>query len=127
MSSGYYRRGQRKVSPSSDCRTWGVCDRCEQLNELQNLRWQFQENAQELYNQRILVCFECWDKPQPQLKQYIIPPDPLGIPNARPEFFTSAEVNFLVTQDHVIIETQDETPIVTNTPSQNFPDPPSEE
>ena len=41
-----------------------------------------------LQNQRILVCAECEDVPQDQLRAKMVSPDPLPIFNARPEPFT---------------------------------------
>ena len=63
-----------------------------------DLRWQYDYRGRSLQNLRILVCQECYDTPQPQLKPRIVPPDPIPIKNARTEFFAEYETNTRVTQ-----------------------------
>jgi hypothetical protein len=38
-----------------------------------------------------LVCDECLDKPNPQLKARLMPPDPVPIANPRPELYLYRE------------------------------------
>jgi len=52
----------------------------------------------QLVNLRLLVCPECLDVPQPQLRTIIIPADPLPIPNPRPENYTEVVPSYLNTQ-----------------------------
>jgi hypothetical protein len=66
-------------------RAKGVCDRCGQLWQHSQLRWQFQWVGPRLQNLRFLVCPPCYDKPQPNIRTIVIPPDPIPIMNARPE------------------------------------------
>ena len=119
MPSGYYKLGQRRVDVDGrDPRAFGICDRCGFLRNLRKLRWQMQWNATQLYNQRILICDGCWDKPQQQLKQITLPSDPVGLPNARPEAFLVSESNYLSTEDNSRLVTEDGDPIVTTQPEE---------
>lgn len=69
-------------------RAAGRCDRCGFLYNLSTLQWQYEYAGLRLQNLRILVCDECLDIPQRQLGAKPISPDPIPIPNARPEPFT---------------------------------------
>jgi hypothetical protein len=53
----------------------------------QDLAWQWEWAGARLQNLRILVCSNCYDKPQEQLRDRVLSPDPLPIYNARPEPF----------------------------------------
>jgi hypothetical protein len=103
--------GRAEVDPSGP-RAFGVCDRCGFWYNHHNLRWQLDYRGNRLQNLRILVCYRCYDNPQPQLKPRIIGPDPLPIINARPENFYIDETDFLVTDNPSIITTDDGIPIV---------------
>lgn len=46
-----------------------------------------------MQNLRILVCRDCYDKPQEQLRSIVIPPDPMPVINARPEWFIADETD----------------------------------
>lgn len=47
--------------------------------------WQLDWAGTQLINKRILVSRDEYDEPQRQLGTIILPPDPVSIPNARPE------------------------------------------
>lgn len=66
-----------------------VCDRCGFRYLHRDLHWQYQWSGVRLQNIRLLVCDECYDTPQEQLRRIVIPPDPLPIMNPRPENYTS--------------------------------------
>lgn len=124
MSSGYYKRGQRKAdADSNDPRAFAICDRCATLYNLKDLRWQVQWNGTTQYNTRFLVCKSCYDEPQPQLRTVIPPADPVAIKDARPEFFKESEVDYWTVEGgaHVLAENSDAN-IVTDQASENFPD-----
>lgn len=89
--------GRASVRPS-DPRAFAVCDRCGMWYNHENLTWQYQFAGPNLQNLRLLVCRKCLDIPQPQLKPRILPPDPVPIMNARPEFFTIDETDWIGTQ-----------------------------
>lgn len=56
-----------------------------------DLQWQFDYRGNNLKNTQLLVCEECLDIPNPQLKPRILSADPLPIMNARPENFAVDE------------------------------------
>lgn len=74
---------------SQSPRARGVCDRCGQHWQLDKLVWQFEWTGPRLQNLRILTCPPCNDKPQPNLRTIILPPDPVPVMNARPENYVA--------------------------------------
>lgn len=76
----------------------GVCDRCSFVYNLSRLNWQYQWEGVKLQNLRLLVCDTCLDRPQPQLKTIIIPPDPLPVFNPRPENYSETVPNYMATE-----------------------------
>lgn len=64
-----------------------ICQRCGFRVNHVDLSWQYQFRGTKLQNIQLLVCQDCLDIPQEQLRVIIIPPDPLPIINARPETF----------------------------------------
>jgi len=78
-----YPQGRATISRTSP-RALAVCDRCGfRFNHI-DLSWQFQYAGTRLQNLRILVCRDCMDIPQAQLKTIILPADPIPIQNPRP-------------------------------------------
>jgi hypothetical protein len=65
-----------------------------------------------LYNKRILVCENCYDTPQQQLKVIVIPPDPMPILNARPPNYVDAETNYRVTSGQNTVDPVTGIPII---------------
>jgi len=80
----YRRNGHAKVDTQHP-EAFGICDRCSFQYNLTDLTWQFDWRGNQLTNLRVLVCLSCNDTPQQQLRPVIIPPDPIPIPDARPE------------------------------------------
>ena len=76
--------GRFKVDRTNP-RARGVCDRCGFQYQLMDLRWQYEWAGPRLQNLRLLVCETCLDKPQPNIKTIVIPPDPVPVLNPRPE------------------------------------------
>jgi len=66
-------------------RARAVCDRCGFHYQLQELNWQYEWTGPRLQNLRWYVCEPCLDKPQPNLKTFIYPPDPIPVLNPRVE------------------------------------------
>ena len=80
-----------------------ICDRCGFRYNFVNLHWQFDWRGAALQNTRILVCTDCMDTPQQQLRAIVVPADPTPIINARVQDFETAETNFqTITQPSVI-------------------------
>lgn len=70
---------------------FAVCDSCSFLYNLDDLKPQRQWAGTTLQTYNILKCSRCLDKPQPQLRARILPPDPLPRINPRPENYLVAE------------------------------------
>lgn len=82
----YRGTGHANVDPNRPD-AQAVCDRCGFWYNLKTLQWQYDWRGNQLTNLRVLVCPPCYDEPQPQLRPVIIPPDPIPLPDARPEPF----------------------------------------
>ena len=65
-------------------RARACCDRCYREYNHDQLKYQFQWQGTKLQNLKILVCRECLDVPQEQLRTIIIPADPIPIMDPRP-------------------------------------------
>lgn len=76
----------------------GVCDRCGRWYNLCTLTWQDQWAGTHLYNIQALVCRECYDVPQEQLRTIILPPDPPPLLNSRVPDFAYEEQTPLIFQ-----------------------------
>jgi hypothetical protein len=98
MSLPHGRARVNATSPSA----FAICDRCGFLYNHRDLHWQYDYRGRSLANLRILVCETCEDTPQNQLKPRIIPPDPVAIPNARPERYRQYETNNRITQGNTV-------------------------
>lgn len=86
------------------------------------LTFQFQYAGPNLQNLRLLVCPNCLDVPQPQLKPRILPPDPVPIMNARPFNYPLAENGNITTNDATPITTEDGVNITTETGTPDITD-----
>jgi len=95
------------VADPTNPKAKGVCDRCGSIYQHSKLTWQFQFVGPKLQNLRFLVCPPCYDKPQPNIRTIVIPPDPIPIMNARPENYVlddnplsaiGVDANFLTPQ-----------------------------
>src|SRR6185312_354695 len=98
MSGPWHPTGRAVTSPTSH-RAHAVCDRCGFVVNRIELKWQLQWQGTQLQNLRLLVCRECYDRPQPQLKTIILPADPLPILNPRPDFYAIEVPSFMATED----------------------------
>lgn len=94
-------------------RAWGTDDRSGFVHNLGDLKWQMQWGGNELINTRVLVGPDYLDGPQQQLRTLVLPADPAPLFNARPENYVVDETDWLTTQDGDIVETQDDSLIVT--------------
>jgi len=107
-------------------RSFGVCDRCGFLYNLDDLKWQKQYAGVGVVSLEILVCDRCLDRMQPQLTATILPIDPEPIMDPRPEYYAVDEVDYLVDQNGDILVDQDGNKIVANVASENYSDAPSD-
>jgi hypothetical protein len=87
----YASRSGRANTSLLKPRAFAVCDRCNRWWNHYKLRWQYDWRGTTLANIRLLVCPECYDKPQQQLRAIVLPPDPVPIKQPRPEPFSEDE------------------------------------
>lgn len=66
-------------------RCWGTCARCGFVGNLIKFRDQADWRGLQIMSLHLLVCSPCYDTPQRQLGTIVLPPDPVGVLNARPE------------------------------------------
>lgn len=85
----------RARTSSRNPQAHAICDRCGGRFNFVDLRYQYDWRGAVIQNLRILVCKECLDTPQQQLRAIVVPADPVPIINARPEPFCIDETNFL--------------------------------
>jgi len=90
------RSGRARTNPSSP-RAHAVCDRCGFRYNFVDLREQMEWRGAALMNIKILVCSNCLDTPQEQLRAIVVPADPTPIVNARVQDFTLASSDSRVT------------------------------
>ena len=99
---GYASKAGRARTSAKNPQAHAICDRCgSRLNHV-DLSWQFDWAGAGLINKRILVCDDCTDTPQQQLRSIVLPADPPVIMNARPEYFLQAETNYRTTQGNTV-------------------------
>lgn len=81
-------QGYARTRPSSP-RAKGVCDDCGRWYQHSDLQKQLEYRGTALEWTGFLKCRECLDRPQPQLKPILLPPDPVPIMNPRPEYLVN--------------------------------------
>ena len=104
--------GRAQVHPRSPT-SFGVCDRCGFLYNLQSLKFQFDYRGMQLQSTGFKVCRTCYDTPNPQRRPLILPPDPVPLRNPRVQDYGPSRNNFITTQGSVNITTQADNPLVT--------------
>jgi len=87
------RSGRARTSPNNP-QAFAVCDRCSLWYNFCDLQWQFDWRGAALQNLRILVCRDCLDTPQEQLRAIVVPADPTPIVNARTENYAADETDY---------------------------------
>ena len=83
-------------------RAWATCEKCGFVGNLYKFIWQHEWRGVRLINTRHIVCEWCLDQPQRQLGSIFLPPDPVGIVNARPEAYYIDEHQYRYQQDGTI-------------------------
>ena len=112
--------GRASVS-SSNPRAFGICDRCGFLYNHIRLQWQYDYAGAGLINKRILVCNDCNDTPQAQLRAIVLPADPVPIQNPRVQDYAAAETDNVTTSAATVYDSVTGIPIpsTTNIVTQN--------
>jgi hypothetical protein len=84
---GWASQSGRAVTNPEHPRAFAVCDNCRFWYNHHMLRWQREWAGTQIINKGFLVCQDCLDRPNPQLKARLMPPDPVPIANPRPETY----------------------------------------
>lgn len=94
--------GRARVS-SRNPSAFATCDRCGFLYNRQDLQWQYDWRGPRLENLRILVCRQCLDIPNEQLRPRVLSADPLPINNPRPENYQSDDNTWLTIEGSTFV------------------------
>ena len=82
--------GRARVSARNP-QAHAICDRCGFRYNHVDLSWQYDWRGTTVQNIRILVCRDCLDRPQEQLRAIALPADPIPILHPRVEFWVPDE------------------------------------
>jgi hypothetical protein len=96
---GWASQSGHAITSPDNPRAFAKCDGCQMLYNHHVLRWQREWSGTKIINKGFLVCPKCLDKPNPQLKARLMPPDPVPIANPRPETY-----RYPLPVDHVGVE-----------------------
>lgn len=77
----------------------GRCDRCGFTWNLKRLRFQYYWRGPDLKNTNFLVCPDCLDVPNENVRTIVLPPDPVPVLNPRIEDYAQETNNYFVTED----------------------------
>jgi hypothetical protein len=80
---------------------FAVCQRCGMWHNRINLNFQMEWRGTSLQNIWILVCKDCYDTPQEQLRAIVLPADPTPIFYPSVEDFTAAETDYRSTSQPI--------------------------
>jgi hypothetical protein len=99
---GYASKLGRARINSRNPQAAAICDRCGFVYNHVDLQFQFDWAGATTVNKQILVCNNCLDTPQQQLRAIVIPADPMPISNPRPQEYRVAEANVRVTTNRYV-------------------------
>lgn len=85
--------GRARVSAKNP-QAFAVCQRCGIWYNRVDLKFQFDWRGAQLQNLYILVCDDCYDTPQEQLRAIVLPPDPVPIFYPSVEDFAADETDY---------------------------------
>lgn len=91
---GYASRAGRARTSASSPVAQAICQRCGIWYSYTDLHFQFDYRGSSLQNLYIRVCTPCTDIAQDQLRSISIPPDPVPVVWATPEYFEQDETNY---------------------------------
>lgn len=111
---GYASRVGRARTNASNPQAHAICDRCGFRYNFVDLSWQFEWRGATLQNIKILVCNDCLDVPQENIRSIVIPADPTPIVNARVENFAAASSDDLTIVAPPVIDPTTGLPIPSN-------------
>jgi hypothetical protein len=90
----YASRSGRARTSANNPRSFAVCQRCGIWYNRINLKFQFEWRGAQLQNLYILVCKQCYDEPQQQLRAITLPADPTPIYYPSVEDFAADETDY---------------------------------
>ena len=90
---GYASRSGRAKTNANSPEAHAICDRCGFRYNHKDLAFQYDWAGASLINKQLLVCSDCYDVPQEQLRAIIVPADPMPIRNPRVQDFVVAASN----------------------------------
>jgi hypothetical protein len=90
---GYASIAGRAKTNAKSPEAHAICDRCGFRYNFNHLRWQYDWRGPTLANLKVLVCERCLDRHAEQLRTIVLPPDPMPVPNARPENYVADETD----------------------------------
>jgi hypothetical protein len=108
----YASQSGRARTSASNPQAHAICDRCGFRYNLVNLKWQYDWRGATLMNIRLLVCNDCYDTPQEQLRAIIVPADPVPVANPRTQDFVTAETNNRFTSGQNTVDPTTNIPVV---------------
>lgn len=103
--------GHARVHPRYPT-SFGVCDRCGMLYNLQALKFQFDYRGMQLQSTGFKVCPSCTDIPSPQRRPIVLPPDPVPLRNPRVQDYTDSRNDYIATENLNDIATEADVPLV---------------
>lgn len=98
------------------------CDQCGMQYSMADLQWQYDWAGARLQNLNWLVCSRCLDVPSVSLRTVIPGPDPVPVPNVRPNHFSWYNNNYIATENGNILTTEDGTKLITENGASSDPD-----
>jgi len=107
----YASRAGRARTSASNPQAHAICDRCGFRYNFVDLNWQYEWRGATLQNIKILVCKDCLDVPQENIRSIVIPADPTPIVNARVQDFAAAETDDLTISRHTVTDPKTGIPI----------------
>lgn len=111
----YASKSGRARTSSTNPQAHAICDRCGGRYNHVDLRWQVDWAGSGLINKRMLVCNNCLDVPQQQLRAITIPADPVPIMNPRVQDFSVAETNYRMVSGDDTVDVTTGIPILGKT------------
>lgn len=94
---GWASKSGRARTNASNPQAFAVCDRCGIWYNHVDLKFQYEWRGATLQNIQVLICRECYDTPQENVRSIVVPADPVPIAFPRPEVFLNAETNYRTT------------------------------
>lgn len=90
----YASKSGRAFTSASNPRAFAICQRCGIWHNRVSLQFQWEWRGAALQNTYILVCRQCYDRPQENLRAITLPADPVPVYYPSTEPFLADESNY---------------------------------